>query len=305
MRPPPVPGRRRAFTLIELLVVIAIVAVLIGLLLPAVQKVREAASRTTCQNNLKQIGLAFHGYYDVKNVLPDGGKNACDLPRAAANLDCGPEGKDLSRPYAGSRSEWSWTYYILPFLEQDSLFKDASNSRVAKSVVKIYYCPSRRAAALYGNEAKVDYAGCAGTSSSHPNGVLVRQGLPAVSLPGIPDGTSNTLLVGEKRLNAAKFGVSFDDDEPCYSPGWDVDIYRIAPQLGSGASRTWQVPLPDFFDPGAPDTGQTVFGSAHPTGINAVFADGSVRHVKYGVSPAAFMRACVRDDGLPLNADDL
>jgi prepilin-type N-terminal cleavage/methylation domain-containing protein/prepilin-type processing-associated H-X9-DG protein len=296
---------RRAFTLIELLVVLAIVAVLIGLLLPAVQKVREAASRATCQNHLKQIGLAFHSYHDVTGRLPDGGKNACDAPQAVAGLLCGTDGADLSRPYTGSRAEWSWTYYILPYIEQDATFRNASNSQVARSVVKIYYCPSRRAAALYPNEGKVDYAGCAGTSSSNPNGVLVRQGLPAVSMPGIPDGTSNTLMAGEKRLNAAKFGVTFDDNEPCYSPGWDSEIYRVARQVGSGAAATWEVPLRDFNDPDAPDDGQAVFGSAHPTGINAVFADGSVRGVRYSVSPRAFRNACIRNDGEPVNVDDL
>jgi prepilin-type N-terminal cleavage/methylation domain-containing protein len=294
--------RRCAFTLIELLVVIAIIAVLIGLLLPAVQKAREAASRVRCQNNLKQIGLAFHNYHDVRGALPDGGKNACDLPRAAPNLLCGTDEPDLSRPFTGNRSEWSWTYYILPFIEQDAVFKDANNGRVAKSIVLAYYCPSRRAAELYGGEAKVDYAGCAGTGN---NGVLVRKGTPAVTLSGIPDGASNTLLVGEKRLNAAKFGITFDDNESCYAPGWDAEIYRVAHQVGSGASRTWEVPQPDFHDPDAPDNGQTIFGSAHGTGIHAVFADGSVRHIRYGVAPAVFMRACVRNDGLPFSLDDL
>jgi hypothetical protein len=255
-----------------------------------------------CQNNLKQIGLAFHGYHDVQGVLPDGGKNACDSPRAAANLLCGTDEPDLSRPYTGNRSEWSWTYYILPFIEQNAIFKDSSNSRVAKSVVSIYYCPSRRAAELYGGEAKVDYAGCAGTGS---NGVLVRKGTPPVTIPGITDGASNTLMVGEKRLNTAKFGVMYDDNESCYAPGWDPEIYRVAHQVGSGASRTWEVPQPDFNDPDAPDNGQVIFGSAHVTGVHAVFADGSVRHIRYSVAPAVFMRACVRNDGLPFNLNDL
>jgi type II secretory pathway pseudopilin PulG len=282
--------------------VIAIIAVLIGLLLPAVQKAREAANRTRCQNNLKQIGLAFIGYHDVKGVLPDGGKNACDLPWAAPNLLCGTDEPDLSRPYTGNRTEWSWTYYILPHLEQDAIYKEKSNSRVARSVVTTYYCPSRRAAVLYTNEAKVDYAGCAGTGS---NGVLVRKGTPLVNLLGIPDGTSNTLMVGEKRLNTAKFGVTYDDNESCFAPGWDPEIYRTAHQVGSGATRTWEVPQPDFNDPNAPDDGQVIFGSAHGVGIHAVFADGSVRPVRYGVAPAVFMRACVRNDGLVFNLSDL
>jgi prepilin-type N-terminal cleavage/methylation domain-containing protein/prepilin-type processing-associated H-X9-DG protein len=106
--------RRRAFTLIELLVVIAIIAILIGLLLPAVQQVRAAALRTQCQNNLKQIGLAMHHYHDIHNVLPPGVWN----PYAAdGNGYC----QDVTRPFGPN-----WAIYILPFLEQEGLYEEAN-----------------------------------------------------------------------------------------------------------------------------------------------------------------------------------
>src|SRR5688572_12231281 len=116
----PAPRVRSGFTLIELMVVIAIIAILIGLLLPAVQKVREAAARTQCQNHLKQIALAFHSYHDVTGKFPDGGKNGADPPVSNPSLTTSPNG----------RPEWSWTYYILPFIEQDNVFKTTSNAIV-------------------------------------------------------------------------------------------------------------------------------------------------------------------------------
>src|ERR1700744_5583987 len=102
-------ARRRAFTLIELLVVIAIIAILIALLLPAVQQAREAARRTQCRNNLKQIGLAFHNYVDVNQVMPIG-----HLWSAA--------GSNTTNHVAGGGAGWSWTAYLLPYLDGGNLY---------------------------------------------------------------------------------------------------------------------------------------------------------------------------------------
>src|SRR2546423_4253363 len=104
--------RRQGFTLIELLVVIAIIAVLIGLLLPAVQKVREAANRMKCQNNLKQLGLAMHSYHDVNNIFPPGGRIVTNKPG----------GVDDSNNWWDA-DKGSWLVYTLPYMEQDNLFK--------------------------------------------------------------------------------------------------------------------------------------------------------------------------------------
>jgi hypothetical protein len=265
-----------------LLVVIAILAVLIGLLLPAVQKVRESAARLECTNNLKQTGLALHSHHDTLGVLPHGGHH---VPPATC--------ADVTR----RGTEWSWAYHILPYLGQENVYR-AVTETVDRTPIKVYYCPSRRPPLLYPNEAKIDYAGNAGTNQDDAglDGVIVRGPVHRLRLIDIIDGTSNTVMIGEKRLNDAMFGLARDDNSPYNRPGWsgDWEIYR----LGNVQ------PAPDLVAPGLTAPSQ-MFGSAHPTGFNSVFADGSVRHVRYAVNLELWRRACVANDGLVLNAGDL
>jgi prepilin-type N-terminal cleavage/methylation domain-containing protein/prepilin-type processing-associated H-X9-DG protein len=174
---------RGAFTLIELLVVIAIIAILIALLVPAVQKVREAAARTQCINNLKQIGLALHNHHDALKAFPSGGAVYLEEDGPTAT----PSALGSTTPANYTSQAWGWAFQILPFLEQGNPWTiGVSNGPLTKAtIVPVYTCPSRRGDMVYQGWFHCDYAAnggsnvnaagkqAAGQSDPNPNGVIV------------------------------------------------------------------------------------------------------------------------------------
>jgi prepilin-type N-terminal cleavage/methylation domain-containing protein/prepilin-type processing-associated H-X9-DG protein len=281
------PTSRRAFTLIELLVVIAIVAVLTGLLLPAVQKVRAAAARADCQNRLKQLALALHQFHDARRALPPGHRSATHPDRM---------------PFSG------WAVSVLPYLEQPTLAAEAEAAYRAdqnplgttphphlRTVVPALGCPAdprvRTAqTSLRTNTvaAFTSYLGVAGRDAdASRDGVLFQNS--AVRLAEVTDGTSNTLLLGERP-------PSHD-----FQFGW---WYAGAGQRGTGsADLVLGVREPNrqpvvsgsecgpgnypfraaggFDDP----CGMFHFWSPHPGGANFALADGAVRFLAYAADP--------------------
>jgi prepilin-type N-terminal cleavage/methylation domain-containing protein len=296
-------GRRKwAFTLIELLVVIAIIGVLIGLLLPAVQKVREAANRTTCQNNLKQLALAWHNHDSAMGYLPTGGsESCCSDPNGSTAV--GSTGRSIDpggNPYTGPMQNWGWAYQILPFVEQDALWRLSNANTIAGTALKLYSCPSLRSPYLNSDgHGTMDYGGCIGTAYSNPpsggfygagpfNGILQPMNAGSQTINRIPDGTSNTVMIAEKALG---LGDVFSSSSPCnddqgWIDNWDNDI-----QIDGG-----QAPAPDSSIPNGYCGWQA--GSAHTGGFSCAMADGGVHFVSYGVDPNVWKAMCIYNDGL-------
>jgi prepilin-type N-terminal cleavage/methylation domain-containing protein/prepilin-type processing-associated H-X9-DG protein len=310
-------SRRSAFTLIELLVVIAIIAILIGLLLPAVQKVREAAARTRCQNNLKQIGLALHNYHDTFGKFPPALDNTEAPPTAY-------------QPY------WSWMAKMMQFYEQGNLYRQADEWAHSGSpnqyhwwpwgdfwsqpytpanpalgvVMKVFICPldPRQDVAanidMSGNGMDmtlVAFTGYLGVSGLRGDYGGERSGVLAFNWPkkiaDITDGTSNTLMVGERPPSYDLWygwwfaGAGYDG-----SGTGDVVLgareVGYAAALGCSASKvgfqpgTWNNPCD-----------QVHFWSFHSGGGNFLRADGSARFTLYTTNQTIFPGMCTANGG--------
>jgi prepilin-type N-terminal cleavage/methylation domain-containing protein len=308
--PPCEAPHRRAFTLVELLVVIAIIGVLVALLLPAVQAAREAARRSQCQNNLKQMGLACLQVNDSASHLPSGGW----AWQWTGDADLGP----------GKEQPGTWTYTILPYIEQQALHKlpgdgnpDAITpqqregaARLEATPVSTFNCPTRRPAIAFATHSdhphrlnngnanlpaivRGDYAGNVGPmDGNNPQMGTIpsipipdnfawspRDGIEGVIFPTseielrhISDGTSNTYLVGERNVdrNVYETGQDYANAESLWSGGNDDNL-----------RNTFLAPLPDT--PGIGFDPSRRFGSAHVTVWQVVMCDGSVQVESYDI----------------------
>lgn len=354
------------FTLVELLVVIAIIGVLVALLLPAVQAAREAARRTQCLNQMRQMMVAMHNHESSRKIFPSGG------------IDPWPRIEDYSaggRPFAAPKQGLSWAFQLLPYMEQNAVHNITTQAQLAATPVDMYFCPSRRAptfapglqrwlmdyAALVGaptpgqpdafrwafprtspadyDQSMRDGALCQdaamwggtrhhlrGTSDERfdpskggrlaifpTQGVIVRSsyfvvdgtgasGNPQVNdlgLPGptqfrnISDGSSNTIVLCEKRVDVNRLDGPHTDDDAGWSDGWDFDTLRLASCQPAG----------DATKPRGPEV--IVAGSSHPSVFICGFADASMRSISYDVDLVMFNRMGNKSDGDTVDTQSL
>lgn len=313
---------QHGFTLVELLAVITIIGLLIALLLPAIQAARETARRMSCQNNLKNMGLATLSYHDARSQFPTSGMDGSGVADQT------------------SRINWSALALVLPYVEAQAVY-DADYTSGMKTPIPTYYCPTRRGPKSYstpwGLVAKTDYAACRGTGRSSydsastgsysgsiykewlHDGILPcrdcsypafgtsnkycgicgkgaaglgSQIIPVTKMKDVTDGLSKTVMYGEKQVGSEiEWATESDENEPYLCPGCDIDTSRL---LNSGAAY---LPKPDV------PSGLLMFGSKHVDGWAAVMGDGSVRFISYSAAGQVLQNAAGRNDGTITNLD--
>lgn len=276
--------------MIELLVVIAIIAILIGLLLPAVQKVRDAASRLQCTNNLKQIGLALQTHHDANRQFPAGYTSGV----GATGDDTGPG--------------WGWAAYILPQMEQQNLFNQinfdqpiqaATNSTARTTIVKAYMCPAENppptitTAAVVCDVASANYIGMFGVGEPGVDGDGIFYRNSVTKIGDIRDGTSNTIAAGERsyRVGQSTWVGAVAGANHLAPAG------AIVPDQTENASNFVLGHTAEAVDGPTRPKEQNHFASRHAGGVVFVFADGHVASLSSSVNYTVFKALSTRAGG--------
>ncbi len=320
------PGKaNKAFTLIELLVVIAIIAVLIGLLVPAVQKVREAANRMSCTNNLKQWGIALHSFHDNNGRFP-AGTSSPGIP--ARNGGWG----------------YSWMVPILPFIEQESIFKkidlnqdiwgNANNGAALNQVsFKTLFCPSSPLTNIGGDLANgnlaayTNYVGIAGSASEATastwndtqHGIIGSKGVlypnSKVRMADLTDGTTNIILVSEHGNNITDVNGNKQDVRGSTPHSFAMGFTILGTPSGGGdpgdgrafntTTIRYQINMPKAYgQPGVANNNYAnncPINSAHSGGVNTLIGDASVKFLRDSLTLATLQQLAMRDDGLVIS----